>query len=314
MEEQFPEIHAFSELGDFINSPMSSYSAGMRLRLAFAIASTISPDLLLLDEIVSVGDFTFQQKCRSRLNEMKENAGVVFATHSMNDIRSLCTETIVLEKGKIAFRGAAKDAVEFYTELQSKIEEKRIKDIVEAPKNTAGAETASRPKKDAPNDKHLMSKTTPYGAIICDRHKVQSVDHYWADGESLTTALNTWGKASLKVTCRLSEPLDKLVIGVVIWTEEGQRVTALSTDQFELDDMNGELKNFTATLDLEVLGLNPGRYVTSIAISEDRVAIYRNVLSTISVVNSRRNNGFVTLPHSWRIEKETSDPNVGSAG
>ena len=104
--EHIDEIIEFSELGEFIDIPMNNYSSGMRARLGFAIATTVRPQILIVDEVLSVGDYKFQDKCRVRMQEMlKNNTTVLFVSHSIQQVREMCTRCIWLEKGKVVMDG-----------------------------------------------------------------------------------------------------------------------------------------------------------------------------------------------------------------
>ncbi len=103
--KKLDEIIEFSELGNFINTPVSNYSSGMRVRLGFSIATASNPDLLLLDEVLAVGDRQFKAKCFEKIDSITENAGAIFVTHNMNFVSRICTDIIVMEKGGIIFRG-----------------------------------------------------------------------------------------------------------------------------------------------------------------------------------------------------------------
>jgi ABC-type polysaccharide/polyol phosphate transport system ATPase subunit len=109
------EIIEFSELGDFIDEPMRAYSSGMRARLAFAIASTVTPDILLLDEVLSVGDLAFRLKCQKRLEEMMGRSRlIIVVSHSTSFIRETCSHCLWLEQGTVRAFGAAGEVVERY--------------------------------------------------------------------------------------------------------------------------------------------------------------------------------------------------------
>lgn len=116
-------IIEFSELGDFIDTPVRTYSSGMTMRLAFSIATAASPEILILDEVLAVGDSAFQAKCNARISEIIEDgATVFFVSHNLVDIVRLCKRVIWLEKGKIRMDGAISDVVEVYRqETSSKI-------------------------------------------------------------------------------------------------------------------------------------------------------------------------------------------------
>ncbi len=109
------EIIDFSELGDFIDEPMRAYSSGMRARLAFAIASTVNPDILLLDEVLSVGDLAFRNKCQKRLEEMMGRSRlIIVVSHSTSFIRQTCSHCLWLEQGRARAWGPASEVVDQY--------------------------------------------------------------------------------------------------------------------------------------------------------------------------------------------------------
>jgi lipopolysaccharide transport system ATP-binding protein len=101
IDEKIDEIIAFSELEEFIDAPVQSYSSGMSVRLGFAIASTLQPDVLLLDEVLAVGDTGFAVKCLNRVRELASNSAVILVSHNMNSIASFCTRVLLLDHGKI---------------------------------------------------------------------------------------------------------------------------------------------------------------------------------------------------------------------
>lgn len=115
-EEIIPKIVEFSELGTYIEQPMRTYSSGMRARLGFAFASSINPDILVVDEALSVGDRKFSRKCKKRVRSIieKEHVTVLFVTHSTAQAIDFCTRGIVLNHGRTTFEGSIKDAVAFY--------------------------------------------------------------------------------------------------------------------------------------------------------------------------------------------------------
>lgn len=115
MDEKFDEIVEFSEMQDFLDVPMKNYSSGMVARIGFAIATVTTPDILIVDEILAVGDFLFQQKCEARINEMINNdTTVIIVSHSIEQIERLCKHCVWLEKGKIKMIGDAAEVCNAY--------------------------------------------------------------------------------------------------------------------------------------------------------------------------------------------------------
>jgi len=119
IEGKYDEIVEFSGLKDFINSPLRTYSSGMILRLGFSVATSLDPDIILLDEVFAVGDAEFREKCIKRMNEMKEKgATLLFVSHDMNAIRENCEKAILLENGKIKDTGDINKMIENYNKIE----------------------------------------------------------------------------------------------------------------------------------------------------------------------------------------------------
>lgn len=117
IDERYKDIVKFSELDEFIDTPIKHYSSGMYMRLGFSIAVHTNPDILLVDEILAVGDTKFQTKCMKKIESFrKEGITVIFVTHDMKTIRSFCNRAIVLKNGKAIFRGNSKKASLVYEE------------------------------------------------------------------------------------------------------------------------------------------------------------------------------------------------------
>ncbi|ERL11473.1 ABC transporter, ATP-binding protein [Coriobacteriaceae bacterium BV3Ac1] len=117
-EALIPQMHEFSELGDYMEQPIRTYSSGMKARLGFAFASSINPDILVIDEALSVGDKRFRKKCEERVKDImaKDNLTVLFVTHSPEQALQFCTRGIVLQHGSSVFEGDIEGACQYYDE------------------------------------------------------------------------------------------------------------------------------------------------------------------------------------------------------
>lgn len=110
-----PKVGAFSELGEYLNLPMRTYSSGMYLRLAFSIATTVAPEILIMDEMIAAGDASFAEKARRRTNEIIDRSKImVIASHDMQLLKRVCRTGLVLRKGNLCFYGPIEDAIEWY--------------------------------------------------------------------------------------------------------------------------------------------------------------------------------------------------------
>lgn len=115
MEEHFDEIVEFAEVGDFLDSPIKNYSSGMKARLGFAIATMVRPQILIVDEVLAVGDAAFQKKCRERMQEMLSGGTtLLLVSHNMNDIKRLCDHAVWIDKGVCRMAGPAEEVCAAY--------------------------------------------------------------------------------------------------------------------------------------------------------------------------------------------------------
>lgn len=135
IERKFEQIVEFSGVGDFIDMPVKFYSSGMHVRLGFAVLAHLEPDILLIDEILAVGDMEFQKKCIDRINEMRQsNMAIALVSHSLYRIESLCHRAIWLDHGRIVMEGRARDVVRAYREhcirSQASVDTSNVSDIL----------------------------------------------------------------------------------------------------------------------------------------------------------------------------------------
>lgn len=117
MKEKFDEVVDFAELRDFLDMPIKNYSSGMAARLGFSIATVVQPDILIVDEVLSVGDYAFQQKCEARMHGMLENGTtLLYVSHSIESVRSLCNKALWLDKGNVRMNGDVMEVSQRYME------------------------------------------------------------------------------------------------------------------------------------------------------------------------------------------------------
>ena len=116
IKDSFDEIVAFAGIGDYLDTPVKRYSSGMYARLGFAIAAHVDPHILLVDEVLAVGDYAFQQKCFARMDELRaKGTTLIFVSHNMEAIRRVCDKGLVMYRGKNIFQGTSADAVIAYS-------------------------------------------------------------------------------------------------------------------------------------------------------------------------------------------------------
>ena len=133
IDSKFDDIVEFSEVGKFIDTPVKRYSSGMYVKLAFSVAAHLDSEILVMDEVLAVGDMKFQQKCLDKMNDVSKEDGrtILYVSHNMNTIRQLCSRCVVLEKGRIIFDGDVEEAVQVYmNNTQENISSHRELDVL----------------------------------------------------------------------------------------------------------------------------------------------------------------------------------------
>ncbi len=126
IDEKYNEIVEFSEVGKFIDTPVKRYSSGMKVKLGFAVASHLNSEIMIMDEVLAVGDMAFQRKCLDRMKKVAEDEGrtILYVSHNMQTIRTLCNRCIVLDHGKVLFDGDVEKAISIYMNDESSTDTK----------------------------------------------------------------------------------------------------------------------------------------------------------------------------------------------
>lgn len=268
LKGKIKEIEEFAEIGEFIKQPVKTYSSGMKSRLGFGIATSSEPDILILDEVLAVGDFNFQQKCLAKINAMRENISMIFVSHSMNSVRLFCDNVLVLEKGKKAFYGKAEDGIKYYLEEEEK-------------------------KKLELKKKEITKPIKPfYGDLFHNEEKIVNVKHSWHKeiyqlGEEMI----------LNFSFELKYKPKNLIIGIPIWNENGDFITAFNTDYYNIN-INSDNYNISGFLSFTCF-FNSNKYNSIIAIVDGTEYLYRQLNNDFNIKEKERIFGFVTVIHNW---------------
>jgi lipopolysaccharide transport system ATP-binding protein len=174
---KFDEIIAFAELEKFIDTPVKRYSSGMYMRLAFAVAAHLEPEILLVDEVLAVGDAQFQKKCLGKMGDVsKEGRTVLFVSHNMNAISTLCTKGILLDCGDVKSQGAINDVVHAYmTNISASTTrgEKIFKPLSELPLSVTSVRTCDKLGNTSPE----LSRSDPVVVVINGEIRIPREDY-----------------------------------------------------------------------------------------------------------------------------------------
>lgn len=246
IDRKFDEIVDFSEVEKFIDTPVKRYSSGMYLRLAFAVAAHLEPEILVVDEVLAVGDAEFQRKCLGKMSDVAEQGRtVLFVSHNMSAILRLTQEAIVLDKGRLLLRAPSTEAVDFYMASGFSQMGERNWAVEEIPPESA--------------------PFRPIGVRVCD------------SGSRISDTLRSTEPFSIVVEYVLDAPVTGLRVGIYLMTMRGEYVfTSFDTDdpgQFERFSVRGAGHYFSScTIPADFL--NEGRYVLGVNASSFRVRRY----------------------------------------
>jgi len=266
----FDSIVEFGELAEFIDLPIKNYSSGMQARLGFSISVHQNPDILLMDEVLAVGDFNFQQKCLAKVNEMRSQKCILLVSHSMNSIRMFCDRVIVLENGRQIFDGPPQQAISFYMEREK------------------GGGSGNKPMSG-------NSNKGVYGDLFINEKKISNVHITWSND-----AYHHGGEMRLDFSFELDFDPHRLIIGIPIWDENGFCITSYNSD---LEEVSFGRKRGLVTGSISMnCYFNPGLYQPVFAILDGTEFLYRQKTAAFSVSNKERLFGFVTLPQNWSCE------------
>lgn len=278
-ESIFDDIVDFSELEDFIDTPVRNYSSGMQMRLGFSIAIHTKPDIMLMDEVLAVGDFIFRQKCLSKVNEMRDDMTVILVSHSMNDIRMFCDRAMLLDKGKQVFVGDVDEGVKIYlTEIKKDEIKTRVK-----------------------------SKELPfYGELFTNNEKIEYLNAAWYDSESnpVTSAESgKYFKAVIEV--KLKYKPKELIAGIPVWTSKGVYISGIQTEAENVKIYPSDDNFYKIELVFDKLALNPGEFIAIAALVDKGEFIARVKFPELSVFKRNISFGLLDLPHRWIINGKT---------
>lgn len=239
MEAKFDEIVDFAELGSAIDAPISTYSSGMLMRLAFSIMVASQPDILFVDEILAVGDFRFRQKCLTKIREIREQCSIVMVSHNMMDIRRFCDRVIVMNQGHPIFIGAPDEAIEIYESGAQSSASNQAKSF-SSPVIPANIE---RP--DLLDDVKVNIKL-----------ELQD-DCFLVDFSS---------PLEIEITGDLKQETKNMVIGIPVYNQNNELMTGFSTDGRIFDVSLNTPGKFSLMLRIRDIGLNPGVYRLALGI------------------------------------------------
>lgn len=306
IDRRLEDIIAFSELEEFIDNPVRTYSSGMYMRLAFAVAINVDADILLIDEILAVGDAGFQAKCFNRLKEIKaKGTTIVIVSHSMGQIEQICDRSIWIHEGEIRAEGVPKEVdmqyLDYMGEQRQVIAEKEFRRQEEKAKKCE-EEEKERPKKqqklgeDSEQEEEGVKKRWGNGKAV-----IEKITLLKADGLP-GISFRTGDRMKIRIDYSVKEPVRDAVFGIGIFRVDGVHCYGTNTHIDQLEEFDLE-KDGTVHFVVDGLNLLPGRYSLDVAIESDvgtpvdyfREACWFDLFSSIQDVGVSR------IEHKWEM-------------
>jgi lipopolysaccharide transport system ATP-binding protein len=258
--EREEAIIEFSGIQDFINQPVKTYSSGMYARLAFSVASAVEPTILIVDEILAVGDAKFQARCFNRLQELKERGTtILLVTHSPEQVVTHCDKAILLERGSLLTIGKAKDVVNEYLKLLF-------------PSSAESAESSHETLEPiwAPvpaHSFHIREQYNPYESRWGDK-KAEIIDFQLLSAEGKPCPSFTTGtSATLFLTIQFHETVHDPIVGLTVKTREGVTINGSNTEMSEVQLGTVQAGIFHCFRITFIIPLGPGDYFLSVGVA-----------------------------------------------
>lgn len=275
IDKRLNDIISFSELEEFIDNPVRTYSSGMYMRLAFSVAINVDADVLLIDEILAVGDANFQAKCFNRLQEIKASGTtIVIVSHALAQIEQICDRTVWINDGKICAEGAPRDIHPVYLEFMGK--------------NMRDTESANL----------IASNNTRWGNQNIKIKEVKVLDEEGNDGKAIATG----SKVTFTIDYEMVKKTENVVFGIAIYRVDGIHCYGVNTMIDGLPAITVD-SDGSYSITIDKLQLLPGEYILDVSIENtDAVPVdyYKNARRFVTF-SPVLDAGCFRLEHTWKI-------------
>lgn len=301
IDKRLEKIIEFSELEEFIDNPVRTYSSGMYMRLAFAVAINVDADVLLIDEILAVGDASFQSKCFNKLREIKvSGTTIIIVSHSLGQIEQICERSIWIDNGVIRKEGTPRMVHPQYMEFMGQKRFKNLKKeepVAQEESKAEQKEEIQKTSEESIDDIHTAKRFGSNEVIITDTYIVDSQG-------TKRNVFSTGEKVEIVIEYKLKKSIESAAFGVGIIRNDG--VYAYGTNTL-IDNMDwfGINKDGTASFIIEKLLLMPGIYDVDIAINDTKnmefAVDYIRKAFSFEMYSSVSDLGVARIEHEWKI-------------
>lgn len=318
IEERIEDIIEFSELRAFIDNPVRTYSSGMYMRLAFAVAINVDADVLLIDEILAVGDVAFQAKCFNRLRQIKsEGTTIVIVSHSLAQMEQICDRNIWIHEGVIRAEGSPFDVDPMYmsfmagnslapakeeTEKKEESKEENSEEGIEAEKDADKSETNEGNTSETPEESKEKSDAENGLRWGSGEVKIDKVVVLDKDGKERNEFFNT-EPFQIKIYYTNSGKIEGSVVGIAVYRDDKVHIYGTNT----LIDQSSELPlkdKGVVTVDIDRFPVNIGNYIFDVAFHRPdgfNYDFWRDVFR-LKIKNVKAEAGEISVIHSWRSD------------
>lgn len=305
---KFDDIAAFANIGEFIEQPVKSYSSGMMVRLAFAVAINVEPEILIVDEALSVGDVRFQARCMKRIRQLKESGvTILFVSHDASSVKMLCNQALLLNHGEQVMQGKPNKVVDRYVAMLSAEDPESIAEELKA---IANRQTNKPDQPDSPSLKNVEEQPTAFSVhqhgnkqVHIEQVQLLNAEHQSTErfkrGEEMTIAISLIGQI---------ETLD-LIVGISIRNLLGVVVYGTNTEH-----LTKKLLNLQAQESMEInftfpCQINRGSYTLTVGVHSEEGLSYDWVdeMIVFEVENDRKCDGMVDLDAQVSIESNLAN-------
>lgn len=305
--KRFDEIVEFAEVKDFIDAPVKTYSSGMYMRLGFAVAINVDPDVLLIDEVLAVGDEAFTHKCLDKFAEFRRRGKtILLVTHSLNLVEKFCDDVLWLDSGRIRGEGDPRRVVSAYITDVAKTEEKNLaaldararERVDHAAPTSAGAASEAAGDAIEPPANMFTASEGRWGS-----REVEIVDVRILGEDGAAKQVCQSGEAvSIQMTVRAHKKVEDVVFGVGVFNADGVCCYGTNTDieELEIAEFSGEQ---TVTFRIKSLDMVEGTYKIDVAAHrvDGYPYDYHRLLYSFRVKSHTKDVGIYRPPHTWEF-------------
>jgi lipopolysaccharide transport system ATP-binding protein len=273
IEAKFDEIASFADIGDFIDQPVKTYSSGMFVRLAFAVAVNVNPEVLIVDEALAVGDVIFQHRCMRRMRELMDSGiTTLFVSHDPSAIRTLCSTAVLLHKGQQVNLGRPEHLLNQYLKMMTDLELELESRLPEIPS------TASNPQFATTEDFSRVRR----GSQTMQITHVSLLDELRESSERLPTV--TFGElATIRVELQAQTDMPELIVGFFICDKNGVELLGTNTQEEDLT-VSSLSAGQQVTVEFRLnIPLRPGSYSLTVACAESSLGITADWIENVFV-------------------------------